>query len=279
MKLKMLSKKWFLILISMVVVVIMVSPAFTQVLGKNKDNTSESEAKKDTIGYVETQGELVKYNNDGVQITHVTDLAERDEILTRVQRDPDFTMLLQEVARYDAEETGRIDIELVSLQLHSADPITVKVSFDNGNLDPQMTGSSRNTVEIEMVSLSLRSINDNDVHLTVAYGEHEDEKIVAGMVTNNYGAIDADGLEHQVYYIHSILIVKHYPVYWYIWWYDSHHHPNWFYGWYYWYWKYYYYYHYDWYPWYTWWWGGWYYWHYWGYWSTYWPYYYYKPIY
>jgi hypothetical protein len=254
---------------AIMVTFVMVSTTFGHVLGKPQGTD------KATIGYVETQGDLVKYNVDGVQMVEVTDATQKDSIIERVQSDPDFQLLLNEVARYDAEDTGIIDIEIVALQLKSVDPIVVTATFDNGNLDKGQTGGvQKGTVEIELVALSLRSVNNNDIHITVAYGANKDEKIVAGMVTNNNGEIEPDGLDHQVYYVHSILIVKGYPVYWYLWWYDSHHHPNWFYGWYFWYWRYYYYYHIDWYPWFTWWWGGWYYWHYWGYWSTWWPYYY-----
>ena len=61
-------------------------------------------------------------------------------------------------------------------------------------------------------------------------------------------------------------------IYWNYWWFDSGHHPNWYYAHYYWYWHYY-----GWYGWawpYWYWWGyGWYYWRYWYYWSTWFPYY------
>ncbi|UCE74812.1 MAG: hypothetical protein JSV56_03680 [Methanomassiliicoccales archaeon] len=270
MKVKMRSKKGFMVIVAVLLSFIMVTMSFSHVLGRPQNTKSDKAA----IGYVDSQGELVTYNVDGVQIEEVTDPAQRDSIIERTQYDPDFQMLLNEVARYDAGDTGQIDIEIVQLQLYSADPMVVTATFDNGNLDRKMTGGQRDIVPIEMVSLSLRSINDNDIHISVAYGPNEDEKIVAGVVTNNNGEIGVDGLEHQVYYVHCVLIVRHYPVYWYLWWYDSHHHPNWFYGWYFWYWRYHFYYHYYWYPWYTWWWGGWYYWHYWGYWSTWWPYYY-----
>jgi len=59
-------------------------------------------------------------------------------------------------------------------------------------------------------------------------------------------------------------------IYWNYWWFDSGHHPNWYYAHYYWYWHYYGWYGYAWPYWY--WWGyGWYYWHYWYYWSTWFP--------
>jgi hypothetical protein len=60
------------------------------------------------------------------------------------------------------------------------------------------------------------------------------------------------------------------PIYWHYWWFNSHHHPNWYYSHYYWYFKYY-----VWYDWdqpFWWWWAyGWYYWRYWYYWSTWFP--------
>jgi hypothetical protein len=267
MEIKLQSKKGFMVLVAILVTLTMVTATFSHVLGKPGPDSAK-------IGYVENQGDLVKYNVDGVQMTEVTDPTQKDSIIERVQSDPDFQLLLTEVARYDAPNNYTIDPEIIAMELKSIDPIVVTVSFDNGNLNRRTSGGQRDTSYLEMVSVEMRSINNNDIHISVAYGVNEDEKVVAGIVTNNFGEIGADGLENQVYYVHSILIVRGYPVYWYLWWYDSHHHPNWFYGWYFWYWRYYYYYDYIWYPWYTWWWGGWYYWHYWGYWSTWWPYYY-----
>jgi hypothetical protein len=61
-------------------------------------------------------------------------------------------------------------------------------------------------------------------------------------------------------------------VYWRYWWFDSHHHPNWYYSHYFWYWR-----HWNWYytgtdwPYWYWWAHGWYYWRYWYFWSTWFP--------
>jgi hypothetical protein len=76
------------------------------------------------------------------------------------------------------------------------------------------------------------------------------------------------------FYITTLRWVGPWPggriVYWNYWWFDSHHHPNWYYSHWYWYFKYY-----CWYDWdqpYWWWWAhGWYYWRYWYYWSTWFP--------
>jgi hypothetical protein len=73
-------------------------------------------------------------------------------------------------------------------------------------------------------------------------------------------------------YITTLRWVYDRIVYWNYWWYDSGHHPNWYYSYYYWYWRYY-----NWYGWWPWpywyWWvDGWYYWHYWYFWSTFFPY-------
>ena len=61
-------------------------------------------------------------------------------------------------------------------------------------------------------------------------------------------------------------------VYWRYWWFDSHHHPNWYYSHYFWYWRYWHWYNFtvDW-PYWYWWAHGWYYWRYWYFWSTWFP--------
>jgi hypothetical protein len=61
-------------------------------------------------------------------------------------------------------------------------------------------------------------------------------------------------------------------VYWRYWWFDSHHHPNWYYSHYFWYWRHWYWYYtgVDW-PYWYWWAHGWYYWRYWYFWSTWFP--------
>jgi hypothetical protein len=72
------------------------------------------------------------------------------------------------------------------------------------------------------------------------------------------------------FYITTLQIVKGRIVFWHYWWFDSHHHPNWYYSAFFHYWGYYA--HVDW-PW-PWWhhWGyGWYYWRFWYFWSTYFP--------
>jgi hypothetical protein len=73
------------------------------------------------------------------------------------------------------------------------------------------------------------------------------------------------------FYITTLRWINGRIVYWRYWWFDSHHHPNWYYSHYYWYWRYYWWYRVDWPYWY--WWGyGWYYWRYWYFWSTWFPY-------
>ena len=72
-------------------------------------------------------------------------------------------------------------------------------------------------------------------------------------------------------YITSLRWVYGRILYWNYWWYDSGHHPNWYYSYYYWYWRYYYWYGWYW-PYWYWWVDGWYYWHYWYFWSTWFPY-------
>jgi hypothetical protein len=228
------------------------------------------------MGYVEQQGALLTYNLEGVQIEEV---AVPTEIINRVQSDSDYQLLIDEIQQLDAEG-GSIDpqFDLLKTDLAGAEPLVQTVTFDNDNLPTDLSGGVTGVTNLEMVSLSVRTINDNDAHISVFYradlppGDPDEEKMVVGVVTNNDATIQSAGLEHQVYHLHCILIKHGFPIYWHIWWYDSHHHPNWFYGWYYWYWRYYWYYHNVWYPWYTWWWG-WYYWHYWYYWSTWWPYY------
>jgi hypothetical protein len=72
------------------------------------------------------------------------------------------------------------------------------------------------------------------------------------------------------FYITTLHVVAGRIVYWHYWWYDSHHHPNWYYAYYLHYWDYYFYHGYDW----TWWyhWAyGWYYWRFWYYWSSWFP--------
>ncbi len=76
------------------------------------------------------------------------------------------------------------------------------------------------------------------------------------------------------FYITTLRWIEDRIIRWHYWWYDSHHHPNWYYSHYYWYWKYY-----MWYlgpivdpPVWYWWAYGWYYWRYWYYWSTWFPY-------
>ncbi len=59
-------------------------------------------------------------------------------------------------------------------------------------------------------------------------------------------------------------------LYWHYWWFDSHHHPNWYYSHYYWYWRYYGWSAWPW-PYWYWWVHGWYYWRYWYFWSTWFP--------
>ena len=73
------------------------------------------------------------------------------------------------------------------------------------------------------------------------------------------------------FYITTLRWMQGRIIHWNYWWFDSHHHPNWYYSHYYWYWKYYWWYNVDWNYWY-WWAHGWYYWRYWYYWSTWFPY-------
>jgi len=79
------------------------------------------------------------------------------------------------------------------------------------------------------------------------------------------------------FYITTLRWVDARIIYWRYWWYDSHHHPNWYYSHYLWYWRYYYWYGVPW-PWWYWWTYGWYYWRYWYFWSTWFPYYVNVPI-
>jgi hypothetical protein len=74
------------------------------------------------------------------------------------------------------------------------------------------------------------------------------------------------------FYITTLRWINGRILYWRYWWFDSHHHPNWYYAHYYWYWKYYGWYGARWHDWY-WWVHGWYYWRYWYYWSTWFPWY------
>lgn len=73
------------------------------------------------------------------------------------------------------------------------------------------------------------------------------------------------------FYITSLRWINGRIMVWHYWWFDSHHHPNWYYSHYYWYWQYGWWYGWYW-PYWYWWVHGWYYWHYWYYWSTYFPY-------
>lgn len=267
------SKKGFLVVMSVLVALIMVTTTFTQVLGKS--NESKAYQTKTSMGYVDKQGDLVTYNLEGVQ---QEDHPDPSEVIAYVQGQEDYQMLIDEVEAKDAEDTGDIDPQFEDLRnnLAGADPLVLLVSFNNDKLPQEQTGGVTGTTMINMVTLSLRSSNNHDVHITYSYDDLTyNEKMVVGVVTNNDASIDTAGLEHQVFYVHCILIKPHgliyRPIYWRIWWYDSHHHPNWFYGWYFWYWRYFWYWHNPWVPWYTWWWC-WYYWHYWWFWSTWWPY-------
>lgn len=73
------------------------------------------------------------------------------------------------------------------------------------------------------------------------------------------------------FYITTLRWIGGRIVYWNYWWFDSGHHPNWYYAHYYWYWRYYGWYYGGFWPYWYWWAHGWYYWHYWYYWSTWFP--------
>jgi hypothetical protein len=73
------------------------------------------------------------------------------------------------------------------------------------------------------------------------------------------------------FYITSLRWINGQIIVWNYWWFDSHHHPNWYYSHYYWYWQYYGWRQWAW-PYWYWWVHGWYYWRYWYYWSTWFPY-------
>jgi hypothetical protein len=81
-------------------------------------------------------------------------------------------------------------------------------------------------------------------------------------------AIIVNGMPY--FYITTLHIVDGRLIYWHYWWYDSHHHPNWYYAYYLHYWDYYLYGLYDW-PWWYHWTYGWYYWRFWNYWSAWFP--------
>ena len=72
------------------------------------------------------------------------------------------------------------------------------------------------------------------------------------------------------FYITTLRWINGRIIRWHYWWFDSHHHPNWYYSHYYWYWWYYRWYDVYWPYWYCWT-HGWYYWRYWYYWSTWFP--------
>jgi hypothetical protein len=272
-RLNLRSKKGFLLVVSVVLSIVIVTGSFSQILGPAA--TRATPTSKQKMGYVDTQSTLLTYNLEGVQMEEVGDPMP---IIDRVQADSEYTMLMDELAVLDADG-GTIDPIFATLRddLEAADPMVRTVTFDNDMLPTELSGGTTGVTPLAMISFSVRSINENDVHISVFYrsdlppGDTDEEKIVMGVVTNNDASIQAAGLEHQVYHLRCILIKHGCPIHWHIWWYNSHHHPNWFYGWYYWYWRYYWYYHNIWYPWFTWWWG-WYYWHYWYYWSTWWPY-------
>ncbi len=85
--------------------------------------------------------------------------------------------------------------------------------------------------------------------------------------------IDYNGMPY--FFITTLRWVGGRIVYWRYWWFDSHHHPNWYYAHYFWYWRYW-----NWYwyasglypwPYWYWWAHGWYYWRYWYFWSTWFP--------
>jgi hypothetical protein len=153
--------------------------------------------------------------------------------------------------RPESAEVMRIDTEVLS---------------PDGTQRPVViTGMTMTSVENELSAALTAMVDDGDRGFFQAHHTNLDPQLA--QIPDP--PIIVNGMPY--FYITTLRWINGQIVTWRYWWYDSHHHPNWYYAHYYWYWRYYWWYRVDWPYWY--WWGyGWYYWRYWYYWSTWFPY-------
>jgi hypothetical protein len=155
------------------------------------------------------------------------------------------------------------DFDPESAEVMRVDTETV---FPDGTVQPVgITAMTMTSMQNELSAALTAMVDDDQMGFFQAHHTNLDPQLSEAPDP----PIIVNGMPY--FYITTLRWIDGRIIYWRYWWYDSHHHPNWYYAHYYWYWHYYWWYRVDWPYWY--WWGyGWYYWRYWYFWSTWFPY-------
>jgi hypothetical protein len=218
--------------------------------------------------------------------------AEADEVLSPLQGEPipDLSTLLD--YPYDVRITtltgsdaamardmlmGRPEtVELMAAMASKGfvfDPLSAEVMrietesvYPDGTVaSVEITAMTMTTIQNELSAALTAMVDSNQVGFFQAHHTNLDPQLAE--VPDP--PIIVNGMPY--FYITTLRWINGRIIPWHYWWFNSHHHPNWYYSHYYWYWRYYWWYRVDWPYWY--WWGyGWYYWRYWYFWSTWFPY-------
>lgn len=195
---------------------------------------------------------LLNYPHD-VLVQPVETDPERETIITFLLSHPEANAILNEMAAKEFYFDPIADAEVMVITIHSeVDPPVVVQAMTVPTIANELSAAFTAMVGDDGMSFFQAHHTNLDPHLA----EVPDPPIIY------------NGMEY--FYITTLRWIGGRIVYWNYWWFNSHHHPNWYYSHYYWYWKYYVWYAWDW-PYWYWWVNGWYYWHYWYYWSTWFP--------
>jgi hypothetical protein len=147
-----------------------------------------------------------------------------------------------------------------------------KFEFDLAGAKAMEASYLRSPLRITIVSVPGRgTAATTSASITVATA-NDGTSLTLGHSTNLGTSLEVpiSPTRYPVFYIHCWVVKHGQLIPWRYWWYDSHHHPNWFYSGYYRYYRYWWYYRNHWPYWYNWFWG-WYYGYHWHYWSTWFP--------
>jgi hypothetical protein len=184
---------------------------------------------------------------------------ERDEVLNMLMDRPETADLMMEMADkgflFDP-----IDAEVMRVTIETdSEPVIV-----DAMTIPSVVEDVPNNV---LLSGALTAMLPQDG--TEGFFQAHHTNLVPNLADLPDPALYVNGMPY--FYIRSLRWINGQIIVWNYWWFDSHHHPNWYYSHYFWYWRYSYWYGWHW-PYWYWWAHGWYYWRYWYFWSTWFPY-------
>jgi hypothetical protein len=249
-----MKKRMALILAAVVVVLVAIVPLQGSVAGVV--SRQEAETPEAVWPLIPNLSELLNFPHEA-QIEELTGV-DRTTVIGNLMARPETQALIAEMVPKGFNFTPQyVDDNAVAMHITVFDPSGVAIPIDAMTV-PMIANE---------LSGALTAMQPVDPAIPGFYQAHH-TNLDPNLAEVPDPPIVVNGMPY--FYITTLRWIGGQIIYWHYWWYDSHHHPNWYYAHYFWYWQYYGWYMVDW-PYWYWWVHGWYYWRYWYYWSTYFP--------